>query len=78
MILLITSIDELSWDVLEYNSERVKSGWDRKRHKFPNPNFGKLSEPLIVVDSKGRIVLWYLPGLLSANQDVNIFLAVQP
>jgi len=48
----------------------VKGGGDKKRKKFPNPQFGSFSEPLTVVDSKGRIILWYLPGLLSKKEKV--------
>jgi hypothetical protein len=45
-------------------------GRDKKRTKFINPMFGKFSEPLTVVDAKGRIVLWYLPGLISQEHQV--------
>ena len=63
---------EIPWDVEEYYVRHVKGGRDKKRIKFPNPSFGKFSEPLTVVDSKGRIVLWYLPGLLSHEQLVSV------
>jgi hypothetical protein len=64
------SIVQIPWDVEDYYVEHVKGGRDRKRRKFPNPFFGAFSEPLTVVDVKGRIVLWYLPGLLSSRQKV--------
>jgi hypothetical protein len=48
----------------------VKGGKDKKRVKFPILSLGKYSEPLTLVDVKGRIVLWYLPGLLSHEQQV--------
>lgn len=63
----------IPWDVEDYYQERVKGGRDKKRKKFPNPELGDFSAPLTVVDSKGRIVLWYLPGLLSHEQQVGIF-----
>ena len=44
------------------------------RVKFPNPGFGAFSTPLTVVDIEGRIVLWYLPGLIPADRQVNVFL----
>ena len=66
-----TFTEYLSWDIEEYYLQHIKSGSDPKRLRFPNPQFGAFSEPLTVVDSKGRIVLWYLPGLLSVYQQVS-------
>lgn len=63
----------LNWDVEEYYRVRVKGGGDKKGKKFPNPQLGSFSEPMTVVDVKGRIVLWYLPGLLSAKEEVKFF-----
>jgi len=60
----------IPWDVEQYYLECVKGQKDRKRIRFPNPQFGAFSEPLTVVDSRGRIVLWYLPGLLSQQHQV--------
>jgi hypothetical protein len=62
----------IDWDVEKYYQKHVRGGGDKKRKRFPNPNFGKFSEPLTVVDSEGRIVLWYIPGLLSDEQLVGI------
>jgi hypothetical protein len=64
----------IPWDIEEYYLQHVKAGRDKKRLKFPNPQFGSYSEPLTVVDSKGRIVLWYLPDLLSDEDEVNFIL----
>lgn len=61
----------IPWDVEEYYLEFVKGKKDPKRIRFPNPNIGMRSEPLTVVDSRGRIVLWYLPGLLSGHYQVS-------
>lgn len=55
----------------EYYREHVKAGRDKKRLKYPDPSLGAFSVPLTVVDSKGHIVLWYLPGLLSDAQQVS-------
>jgi hypothetical protein len=60
-------------DVDNYYKEHVKQKRDKKRIKFPNPLFGSFSKPLTVVDVKGWIVLWYLPGLLSTAQKVVVF-----
>jgi hypothetical protein len=62
----------IPWDIQEFYLERVKAGRDKKGVKFTNPSFGCFSEPLTVVDNKGRIVLWYLPGLLSSEHQVGV------
>lgn len=62
----------IPWDIEDYYQEHVKRGRDKKRIKFPNPSFGTFSEPLTVVDTKGRIVLWYLPGLLCLEHWVGV------
>jgi hypothetical protein len=61
----------IDWDVHTYYLKVVQRGCDKQRRKFPNPLFGTFSDPLTVVDSKGRIVLWYLPGLLSEEVEVS-------
>lgn len=66
----------IPWDIEDYYLQHVKAGRDKKRVKFPNPLFGAFSEPLMVVDIKGRIVLWYLPELLSVPQQVSVFFSV--
>lgn len=65
----------IPWDVKEYYQEHVKGGKDKKRKRFPDPSLGRFSAPLTLVDSQNRIVLWYLPGLLSEKQEV-IFICV--
>lgn len=67
---LLTSTDltgYIRWDVEEYFSQKVQQ---KKRWPLPIPILGQISEPLTVVDQKGRIILWYLPGLLSNRQQV--------
>jgi hypothetical protein len=63
----------IPWDAEQYFSEQIKGKKDPSRVKFPNPHFGAFSEPLTVVDSRGRIILWYLPGLLSDQHQVSLF-----
>jgi hypothetical protein len=60
----------IPWDAEQYYVEHVKGMGDPNRIKFPNPELGSFSQPLTVVDSRGRIVLWYLPGLLSEEHQV--------
>ena len=62
----------LTWDAEEYYLKCVKGGGDKKRTKFPNPDYGSFLEPLTVVDNKGRILLWYLPDLLSVKDQVGV------
>lgn len=61
----------IPWDVEDYHFKRKQNN-ERAQKKFPNPNFGAFSEALTVVNSKGQIVLWYLPGLLSVQQQVRL------
>lgn len=37
---------------------------------FPSPTFGQCHRPATVVDSAGRIILWYLPEVLSSAHQV--------
>jgi hypothetical protein len=63
------------WDAEEYYAECVKARTEHReknKHKFPLPSFGSYGCPLTVVDVRGRIVLWYLPGLLSIRQQVSL------
>jgi hypothetical protein len=62
----------IPWDIDQYHSKRGRLGPDKLKIKYPNPNFGEFSDPLTVVDVKGRIILWYLPGLLSLEQQVGV------
>ena len=63
---------KIKWDVEEYYKEHLKGGRDKKRAKYPNPDFGEISVPVTIVDVKGRIVGWYLPDLLSSEQQVSL------
>ena len=69
VILTIRAV-HIPWDTAEYHRKRKQ---DEKlcRIKFPDPKLGAFSEPLTVVDLDGRIILWYLPGLLSVEQQVS-------
>jgi hypothetical protein len=71
-ILLKFWIVQIPWDIEEFYREHVLAGRDKKRIKFPNPSLGAFSDPLTLVDKKGRIVLWYLPDLLSKDQQVSV------
>lgn len=63
------------WDVQEYYVECVKARAEKReknKFRFPAPSFGSYDHPLTIVDIRGRIVLWYLPGLLSIKQQVSL------
>jgi hypothetical protein len=74
---LANDVVRIPWDVEAYYLHSVKGKKDRKRERFPNPRLGLFSEPLTLVDIRGRIVLWYLPGLLSGQQLVPYGFLVQ-
>ena len=55
--------------------ECIKGGAEecaKNLHRYPCPLFGSHAEPLTVVDIRGHIVLWHLPGLLSLQQQVSL------
>jgi len=70
-LILILWTEEISWDAEEYYLQHVKRGLDKGRKRFPNPSFGEISKPVTIVDKEGRILAWYLPGLLSPEQLVS-------
>jgi len=62
------------WDVEEYYMECIKAPaeqHEKNKSRFPCPSFGYQNQPLTIVDIRGRIVLWYLPDLLSPAQAVS-------
>lgn len=66
-------IEIIPWDFESYYHEHLKAGLDKKRRRYPDPFFGSFSEPLTVIDVNGRIVLWYLPGLLPSELQVYLY-----
>ena len=62
---LILSPVYLPFDAIQFHLKKDKS-------LFPNPNLGLFNVPTTVVDCVGRIVLWYLPGLLPDHIQVCI------
>lgn len=62
----------IPWDVEEYYSVTVKGKKAKGKLAFPKLSLGAFSEPLTIVDAKGRIVLWYLPGLLCSELQASI------
>jgi hypothetical protein len=70
----------MGWSVVDYMAElgrRSKrcGGRDEELERemlrlFPPPESELVAEPCVVVDSEGRILLWYLPGLMELKQQV--------
>jgi hypothetical protein len=48
----------IGFDAEEFNRRKVTG------ESFPNPQIGLVDVPATFVDSRGRIVVWYLPDLL--------------
>jgi hypothetical protein len=70
--LLLVSVD---WDY-----DRFAESSDKKRAGktyFADPNIGKIRKPAIIVDRHGKIMMWYLPGLLLPRQVVCSIAPVQ-
>jgi hypothetical protein len=67
-IILIARLPaELEWDFDRY----VKSKQKQKTEKyFTGANLGLIAKPTTVVDLHGKILMWYLPGLLLPHRVV--------
>lgn len=72
----------MNWSVVDYLAEL---GRRNKRCRgtnaalelemlrlFPPPESELISAPCVVVDSEGRILLWYLPGLIGLKRQVTV------
>ncbi|KIK32178.1 hypothetical protein CY34DRAFT_44078, partial [Suillus luteus UH-Slu-Lm8-n1] len=62
----------LDLDVVRYNEAldkrsngRVAKHEETLLKKFPHGSECVLEEPLVILDSAGHIILWYLPGAIS-------------
>ena len=73
----------MSWSVLDYIAELRNKGVQSNRRNDdleaemrwlfpPVVNYKKLYEPAVITDWDGRILLWYLPGILSHLRRVSI------
>jgi hypothetical protein len=71
-ILIHLPLVRIPWDIEKYYNKCVKGRQIRDQAEFPDVSLGRRSSPLTVVDSKGRIILWYLPGLLSGPHRVSL------
>ena len=67
------SVDYLPWNASEFDSASTKSS-----KRFPPQSFGLIDKLAIIVNSKGHIVVWYLPGLLLPARQVFMFYLIAP
>jgi len=59
--------DVVSWDAEQFHAARNKS-----HKKFPPLSSRLIDKPATIVDCKGRIILWYLPGFLLPARQVRV------
>jgi hypothetical protein len=70
----------MNWSIVDYLAELGRRnkrcrGMNEQLERamlrlFPPPESELISEPCVVVDSEGRILLWYLPSLLGLKRQV--------
>ncbi|KAK6988502.1 hypothetical protein R3P38DRAFT_2804547 [Favolaschia claudopus] len=55
---------QIGWDIEEY----LNASDTKRLRMFPVPKIGNVQKPATFVDSQGRYVAWYFPGLLGDKQ----------
>ncbi|KAI6117023.1 hypothetical protein EDD16DRAFT_1520223 [Pisolithus croceorrhizus] len=58
--------DVMEWDIDRFAEPRPHSA-DKTKY-FQYPQWGHISDPATVLDVHGRVMLWYLPGIISPDQ----------
>jgi hypothetical protein len=65
---------QVPWDAEEFSLRAKatveKHGWASPSNEslltfFPKVEFGHIVEPAIIIDRHGRIIMWYLPNIMS-------------
>jgi hypothetical protein len=69
-VLDVTSV-KIDWDIEEYVHRLPNKNSSRFKRDFPDLNLGYQNMPAVIIDSKGRIVIWYLPRLLGKHHTVS-------
>jgi hypothetical protein len=75
IILIAQLLVSVDWDY-----DRFAESSDTKRLSgkyFTDPSIGKIINPATVVDRHGKIIMWYLPGLLVPHRVVRSAAPVQ-
>jgi hypothetical protein len=74
----ITSADSINTVYVDFDADRlsdsVKSSVEMEGHTsssnsrlpkyFKLPNLGRIEQPSMIVDRHGKVLVWYLPGIL--------------
>jgi hypothetical protein len=58
---------KICWDAEQFAATTPK----QRLKKFPKINLGKIDVPAIITDCRGRILIWYLPGVLLLPEQVS-------
>ncbi|KAI5993177.1 hypothetical protein EDC04DRAFT_2613445 [Pisolithus marmoratus] len=53
----------ISHAILNLFSEPMKNVIDKTKY-FPHPQWGHISDPATILDVHGRVLVWYLPGII--------------
>jgi hypothetical protein len=80
---LVRTIDKTDWNVAHF-ADHVKNTHPSAEGDtfvqdailtkyFKNPHFGYIDLPVTILDGHGRIMVWYLPRILSICRIVCIF-----
>jgi len=51
---------------------------EKLRKYFPTTVLGRISEPAMIVDNHGKILVWYLPNILSGSRVVSFLISNFP
>ncbi|KAI6017497.1 hypothetical protein EDC04DRAFT_2902585 [Pisolithus marmoratus] len=54
--------DVTEWDIDQF-AEPTRNVIDKIKY-FPHPQWGHISDPATVLDVHGRVLVWYLPGII--------------
>ena len=75
----------MDWSVRQYTNALAQFGprctgnqqdiEHHLRHLFPPNTTKTISEPSVIMDSDGIVLLWFLPGLLNSSRQVAITLS---
>ncbi|KAI6040014.1 hypothetical protein EDC04DRAFT_2894509 [Pisolithus marmoratus] len=54
--------DVTEWDIDQF-AEPMRNVMDKTKY-FPHPQWGHISDPATILDVHGRVLVWYLPGII--------------
>jgi hypothetical protein len=62
VILIVWLLVQINWDYERFTESGVEMRMGGKYYEVVN--LGSVSKPMTIVDKHGKMILWYLPGLL--------------